>query len=253
MPSPIDSKTGVFPGKGIGELQFQSSTAMIVELFRLEKDLPRPPEDIPIDWSKGGNPLASVKEFIETTCPICGKPARRETDTMDTFVDSSWYYSRYCDPRNTEQIVDPEKNKYWMPVDQYIGGIEHAVMHLLYARFIHKVIRDLGYADVDEPFSKLLTKEWYVWRCCIVLKTDIYIRKKQSIMEMALLRAKFVETGWKPADRKRCLNPSETRRIRKRTLRNMERIPFVFSRCSQRRRSRTWTGATAEWKVFFAS
>ncbi|MGB3976386.1 MAG: leucine--tRNA ligase [bacterium] len=124
-----------------------------------EKDLPvLLPKDIPIDWSKGGNPLASVKEFIETTCPICGKPARRETDTMDTFVDSSWYYSRYCDPRNTEQIVDPEKNKYWMPVDQYIGGIEHAVMHLLYARFIHKVIRDLGYADVDEPFSKLLTQ-----------------------------------------------------------------------------------------------
>jgi leucyl-tRNA synthetase len=116
------------------------------------------PEDISFDWLKGGNPLAQANEFINTTCPQCTSPAKRETDTMDTFVDSSWYFSRYCDPDNTDQLVDPVKNKYWMPVDQYIGGIEHAVMHLLYARFIHKVLRDMGFSNLDEPFERLLTQ-----------------------------------------------------------------------------------------------
>jgi len=124
-----------------------------------ESELPvELPGDIAIDWSQGGNPLAQVEDFINTTCPKCGGAGRRETDTMDTFIDSSWYYSRYCDPRNTNQIVDPELNKRWLPVDQYIGGIEHAVMHLLYARFIHKVMRDLGYAESNEPFKRLLTQ-----------------------------------------------------------------------------------------------
>ncbi|MCD4654140.1 leucine--tRNA ligase [bacterium] len=124
-----------------------------------ESDLPvKLPENIDFDWSKGGNPLTRVDEFVKTTCPKCGDPARRETDTMDTFIDSSWYYTRYCDPRNKNQIVDPDLNKKWLPVDQYIGGIEHAVMHLLYARFIHKVLRDLGYASSNEPFKRLLTQ-----------------------------------------------------------------------------------------------
>ncbi|MBN1880157.1 leucine--tRNA ligase [bacterium] len=124
-----------------------------------ETDLPVIlPQDISFDWSRGGNPLNQALEFVSTTCPVCGKPARRETDTMDTFIDSSWYFSRYCDPRNDQQIVDPKKNDYWLPVDQYIGGIEHAVMHLLYARFIHKIIRDLGYSKTDEPFANLLTQ-----------------------------------------------------------------------------------------------
>ncbi len=116
------------------------------------------PENISFDSLKGGNPLAQVESFVNTECPKCKSPAKRETDTMDTFVDSSWYFSRYCDPFNSSHIVNPEKNNYWMPVDQYIGGIEHAVMHLLYARFIHKVIRDLGYANSDEPFARLLTQ-----------------------------------------------------------------------------------------------
>jgi leucyl-tRNA synthetase len=90
-------------------------------------------------------------------CPVCGKPARRETDTMDTFVDSAWYFMRYCDPKNDQAMVG-EGAKYWMPMDQYIGGIEHAILHLLYARFWTKVMRDLGLVKVDEPFSKLLTQ-----------------------------------------------------------------------------------------------
>ncbi|MEB2352731.1 MAG: class I tRNA ligase family protein, partial [Burkholderiaceae bacterium] len=112
-----------------------------------------------------GNPLAKDERFLKCACPKCGKPARRETDTMDTFVDSSWYYMRYCSPDNDRAMVD-ERNDYWMPMDQYIGGIEHAVLHLLYARFWTKVMRDLkgdfpgdpqrGLVRFDEPFSNLL-------------------------------------------------------------------------------------------------
>ena len=122
-----------------------------------EKDLPvvLPMDCIP-DGS--GNPLHKHEGFhAGVTCPVCGQPARRETDTMDTFVDSSWYFMRYCDPKNTEAMV-AEGADYWMPMDQYIGGIEHAILHLLYARFWTKVMRDLGLVKVDEPFTKLLTQ-----------------------------------------------------------------------------------------------
>ena len=105
-----------------------------------------------------GNPLAKHEGFhAGVVCPVCGKPARRETDTMDTFVDSAWYFMRYCDPKNDEAMV-AEGADYWMPMDQYIGGIEHAILHLLYARFWTKVMRDLGLVKIDEPFSKLLTQ-----------------------------------------------------------------------------------------------
>jgi leucyl-tRNA synthetase len=121
-----------------------------------EKDLPVVlPEDCVPDGS--GNPLNKHKAFLHVDCPKCGKPARRETDTMDTFVDSSWYYMRYCSPGNNEAMVDA-RNDYWMPMDQYIGGIEHAVLHLLYARFWTKVMRDLGLVKFDEPFTRLLTQ-----------------------------------------------------------------------------------------------
>ncbi len=121
-----------------------------------EKDLPvRLPEDLVPDGS--GNPLNKCEAFLKVDCPCCGKPARRETDTMDTFVDSSWYFMRYCDPTNSEQMVAGGAD-YWMPMDQYIGGIEHAILHLLYARFWTKVMRDLGLVKVDEPFTKLLTQ-----------------------------------------------------------------------------------------------
>jgi leucyl-tRNA synthetase len=122
-----------------------------------EKDLPVVlPQDCIPDGS--GNPLHKHEGFhAGVVCPVCGKPARRETDTMDTFVDSSWYFMRYCDPTNPDQMVADGAN-YWMPMDQYIGGIEHAILHLLYARFWTKVMRDLGLVKVDEPFTKLLTQ-----------------------------------------------------------------------------------------------
>ncbi|MFC3339482.1 leucine--tRNA ligase [Paracandidimonas soli] len=119
-----------------------------------EKDLPVVlPEDLVPDGS--GNPLNKSEAFLKCKCPSCGADARRETDTMDTFVDSSWYFMRYTSPGNSQAMVD-ERNDYWMPMDQYIGGIEHAVMHLLYARFWTKVMRDLGLLKFDEPFTRLL-------------------------------------------------------------------------------------------------
>ncbi|MDT7519187.1 leucine--tRNA ligase [Rhodoferax sp. TBRC 17660] len=122
-----------------------------------EKDLPVVlPQDCVPDGS--GNPLHKHEGFhAGVVCPVCGKPARRETDTMDTFVDSSWYFMRYCDPKNPDAMVAGGAD-YWMPMDQYIGGIEHAILHLLYARFWTKVMRDLGLVKVDEPFTKLLTQ-----------------------------------------------------------------------------------------------
>ena len=121
-----------------------------------EKDLPVVlPDHLVPDGS--GNPLNKDDTFLKVDCPSCGKPARRETDTMDTFIDSSWYYMRYCCPGNDKAMVD-ERLDYWMPMDQYIGGIEHAVLHLLYARFWTKVMRDLGLVRFDEPFSNLLTQ-----------------------------------------------------------------------------------------------
>ena len=122
-----------------------------------EKDLP---VVLPLDCipDGSGNPLNKHEGFhAGVVCPVCGKPSRRETDTMDTFVDSSWYFMRYCDPTNADKMV-AEGADYWMPMDQYIGGIEHAILHLLYARFWTKVMRDLGLVKVDEPFTKLLTQ-----------------------------------------------------------------------------------------------
>jgi len=123
-----------------------------------EKDLPVVlPTNVELT-GKGRSPLAESPSFRDTTCPRCGGSARRETDTMDTFVDSSWYFLRYCSPKHTRAPFDKKAAGYWMSVDQYIGGIEHAVLHLLYARFFTKVIRDLGLFDGDEPFQNLLTQ-----------------------------------------------------------------------------------------------
>ena len=115
------------------------------------------PEDVSFD---GGaiSPLATSENFLNTTCPCCGGPARREIDTMDTFIDSSWYFLRYADARNDKEVFNKEIAKYWMNVDQYIGGIEHAILHLLYARFFVKVLHDIGLVEVDEPFKALLTQ-----------------------------------------------------------------------------------------------
>jgi leucyl-tRNA synthetase len=115
------------------------------------------PKDVPFT-GKGGSPLRESKLFFEVACPKCGGKARRETDTMDTFVDSSWYFLRYVSAKFDKAPFDPDKGRYWMAVDQYIGGVEHAVLHLLYARFFTKALRDLGLAKVDEPFTNLLTQ-----------------------------------------------------------------------------------------------
>ncbi|MCX5781124.1 MAG: leucine--tRNA ligase [Elusimicrobia bacterium] len=123
-----------------------------------EKDLP---VVLPINvklTGTGHSPLGEVKEFVNVKCPKCGSKARRETDTMDTFVDSSWYFARYCDPQNNKEPFSKALANAWLPVDQYIGGIEHACMHLIYARFWHKIMRDLGLLKSDEPFGRLLTQ-----------------------------------------------------------------------------------------------
>ncbi|WP_434555440.1 leucine--tRNA ligase [Prochlorothrix hollandica] len=107
---------------------------------------------------RGPSPLAQLSDWIAVDCPCCGQPARRETDTMDTFIDSSWYYLRYGDAQNSQQIFDPAKVNSWLPVDQYVGGIEHAILHLLYSRFVTKVLYDRGLLQFQEPFQKLLTQ-----------------------------------------------------------------------------------------------
>ncbi|MCD6129620.1 MAG: leucine--tRNA ligase [Deltaproteobacteria bacterium] len=123
-----------------------------------EEDLPiELPENTPLT-GEGDSPLKRVKSFVKTTCPQCGGEAERETDTFDTFVESSWYFLRYVSPHEKDKAFDERKAQYWMPVDQYVGGIEHAVMHLLYARYFTKVFRDLKYIDIDEPFKRLLTQ-----------------------------------------------------------------------------------------------
>jgi leucyl-tRNA synthetase len=127
--------------------------------------VPVPEHDLPVVLpldvellENGGSPLPVHKPFYSTTCPECGAAARRETDTMDTFVESSWYFARFACPDFEGGPLDRERTDYWMPVDQYIGGIEHAVLHLLYSRFFVKVLRDMGYLQTDEPFQNLLTQ-----------------------------------------------------------------------------------------------
>ena len=136
-----------------------------------EEDLPvRLPEDVIVDGS--GSPIKSMPEFYQCKCPKCGGDAERETDTFDTFFESSWYYARFTCPDNTESMLD-ERAKHWLPVDQYIGGIEHAVLHLLYSRFFHKLMRDEGLVDGDEPFKNLLTQG-------MVLKDGVKMSKSKG-------------------------------------------------------------------------
>jgi len=126
--------------------------------------VPVPASDLPVvlpenvEFTGKGSPLAKLEEWVNVACPSCGTPAKRETDTMDTFIDSSWYFLRYPDARNEEQVFDTAKTNDWMPVDQYVGGIEHAILHLLYSRFFTKVLRDRGLINCDEPFKRLLTQ-----------------------------------------------------------------------------------------------
>jgi leucyl-tRNA synthetase len=133
--------------------------------LRPEDPIPVPDDQLPVllpeqieITQQGGSPLGRVTDFVNTTCPKCGGPAKRETDTMDTFVDSSWYFYRYTDAKNARAPFDSETVKYWFPIDQYIGGVEHAILHLIYSRFWTKVMRDLGLIVNDEPARRLFTQ-----------------------------------------------------------------------------------------------
>ena len=163
-------------GIGTGEVQYRLKDWGIsrqrywgtpIPIIHCEKDgvVAVPYEDLPVELPKvttftgrGDSPLAQVAEWVNVTCPKCGGPARRETDTMDTFVDSSWYFLRFADPANTDMPFDPAAAAYWMPVDFYSGGVEHAILHLLYSRFFTRVVRDVGLVNFDEPFTRLLTQ-----------------------------------------------------------------------------------------------
>ncbi|HEX7174537.1 MAG TPA: leucine--tRNA ligase [Pyrinomonadaceae bacterium] len=149
---------------GISRQRFWGAPIPIIYCERCGA-VPVPYEDLPVRLPErvefgatGQSPLAGVEEFVNVSCPKCKGAARRETDTMDTFVDSSWYFFRYCDPRNTEAPFDSETARYWTPVDQYIGGIDHAVMHLLYTRFWTKAMRDMGLVNFGEPVRRLMTQ-----------------------------------------------------------------------------------------------
>ena len=153
--------------------------------------VPVPEDDLPVALPKDvqftgeGNPLETSGTFVHTACPECGGKARRETDTMDTFVDSSWYYFRYASPKDEKLPFDTGEAKYWMPVDQYIGGIEHAILHLLYSRFFTKVLSDLGLTDVREPFERLLTQG-------MVLKDgEVMSKSKGNVVDPGEILGKF--------------------------------------------------------------
>ena len=141
-------------GTPIPIIHCESCGLVPVPCDKLPVELP----DVTAFSGRGDSPLAQVSEFVNTPCPTCGADARRETDTMDTFVDSSWYYYRYCDPHNKVLPFDSEAVNYWTPVDFYSGGVEHAILHLIYSRFFCKVMHDLGLVEHDEPFTRLLTQ-----------------------------------------------------------------------------------------------
>jgi leucyl-tRNA synthetase len=154
--------------------------------------VPVPDDQLPVELPKiaqftgrGDSPLAQVPEFVNVKCPKCGGPARRETDTMDTFVDSSWYFYRFADPRNDKMAFDPATLKYWLPVDFYSGGVEHAILHLIYSRFFARVFRDLGMVDHAEPFTQLLTQG-------MVLKDgNVMSKSKGNVVDPDTMLQKF--------------------------------------------------------------
>ena len=163
-----------------------------IPMIYCDKDgiVPVPDDQLPVELPKvaqftgrGDSPLAHVPEFVNVTCPKCGGPARRETDTMDTFVDSSWYFYRFADPRNDRQAFDPAAVKYWCPVDFYCGGVEHAILHLIYSRFFARVFRDIGMVDHAEPFSHLLTQGMVLKDGAIMSKRKGNVVDPDSMLE----------------------------------------------------------------------
>ena len=226
-----------------------------------EKDLPVVlPEHLVPDGS--GNPLNKDEAFLKCDCPQCGKPARRETDTMDTFVDSSWYYMRYTSPGSSEAMVDA-RNDYWMPMDQYIGGIEHAVMHLLYARFWTKIMRDIGLVKFDEPFVNLLTQG--------MVLNETYYREDDagkkswfnpadidlSLDDKGRPQGALLKADGQPVEYRRHREDVEVEEQRHRPAgadrASTAPTPRACSPCSPRRRSRRSSGPTAASKAPAAS
>lgn len=207
LPSADAQRTmiGVAKQKGFGEgtVQFRLKDWGIsrqrywgtpIPFVHCETDglVPVPDDQLPVELpriaeftGRGDSPLAQVPEFVNTTCPRCAGPARRETDTMDTFVDSSWYFYRFADPRNQTQAFNPDAVKYWLPVDFYVGGVEHAILHLIYSRFFARVFRDLGMVSHDEPFQHLLTQG-------MVLKDGAVMSKsKGNVVDPDEMMAKY--------------------------------------------------------------
>lgn len=156
-----------------------------------QADLPvELPDDVQFT-GKGKSPLANCESFVNTVCPKCGEPAKRETDTMDTFVDSSWYYLRYLSPRDASQPFDSKIVNHWLPVDQYIGGVEHAILHLLYSRFITKVLYDQGHIDFKEPFNALFTQGMICKKSSITGKLEKMSKSKGNVVAPDELIAKY--------------------------------------------------------------
>jgi leucyl-tRNA synthetase len=155
-----------------------------------ESDLPvLLPEQVTLT-GRGPSPLAQLAEWVQVPCPRCGRPARRETDTMDTFMDSAWYFLRFADPQNEQAIFDPNRVQEWLPVDQYVGGIEHAILHLLYARFMTKVLRDRGLLQFGEPFQRLLTQGMVQGLTYKTVHTGKYLPPDQVVCDQGTYRDK---------------------------------------------------------------
>ncbi|HEY9467532.1 MAG TPA: leucine--tRNA ligase [Vicinamibacterales bacterium] len=199
----LKKMTAVAKERGIGEgtvqyrlkdwgISRQRYWGTPIPMIYCEKDgiVPVPDDQLPVVLPKiaqftgrGDSPLAHVPEFVNVTCPKCGGPARRETDTMDTFVDSSWYFYRFADARNDRQAFDPKSVKYWLPVDFYVGGVEHAILHLIYSRFFARVFRDLGMVTHSEPFTHLLTQGMVLMDGAVMSKSKGNVVDPDAMMQ----------------------------------------------------------------------
>ena len=201
----LKKMTAVAKERGIGEgtvqyrlkdwgISRQRYWGTPIPMIYCEKDgiVPVPDDQLPVELpriaqftGRGDSPLAHVPEFVNVTCPKCGGPARRETDTMDTFVDSSWYFYRFADARNDRQAFDPASVKYWLPVDFYVGGVEHAILHLIYSRFFARVFRDLGMVTHSEPFTHLLTQGM------VLMDGAVMSKSKGNVVDPDEMMAKY--------------------------------------------------------------